>query len=348
MNAGATLNLDDLTIADGSAPGESIGGGILNDGTLTVTNSTFSDNFADEGGGIFNQSGTLTVTNSTFSGNSAPAYGGGICDHGRTLTVIANSTFSKNSAGFDGGGILTGGTLTVTNSTFSGNSSADAYLSGGGGGIGNIGTLAVTNSTFSKNSAKNGGGGISSTGTASVTNSTFAGNSASTSASASSFAGGGGILTGGTLTVSNSTFLANGAPSGSGGGIENYNGSATVSNSILTKSPGGNCGVFNVIVGNGGYNISNDGTCGFGRSTGANGRTIGDNVTPLLKVLAHNGGPTETIALQPKSPAIDAIPIDLCPATDQRGFPRPDPASPPETACDIGAFESGSHSKTSD
>jgi hypothetical protein len=91
-------------------------------------------------------------------------------------------------------------------------------------------------------------------------------------------------------------------------------------------------------VGNGGSNISDDASCGFGTSTGANGQTIGDSVNPLLDPsgLQDNGGPTETIALQSGSPAIDAIPIANCQATDQRGVTRPDDA---ETACDIGAYE---------
>ena len=48
------------------------GGGIYNDGTLTVSNSTFAGNSASSGsgGGIYNH-GTVTVSNSTFSGNSA-------------------------------------------------------------------------------------------------------------------------------------------------------------------------------------------------------------------------------------------------------------------------------------
>src|SRR5208282_5959284 len=97
----------------------------------------------------------------------------------------------------------------------------------------------------------------------------------------------------------------------------------------------------------GGYNISDDDSCGFGTSTGANGQTLGDNVTPLLDPngLENNGGPTETLALQSGSPtsgsgnpAIAAIPATNCPATDQRGALRP---APGYNACDIGAFEYG-------
>jgi hypothetical protein len=86
------------------------------------------------------------------------------------------------------------------------------------------------------------------------------------------------------------------------------------------------------------HNISDDTSCGFGSSTAANGATIGDNVDPLLDPsgLQNNGGPTDTIALQSASPAIDAIPLASCPAIDQRSVTRPDAG---ETACDIGAVE---------
>lgn len=98
-----------------------------------------------------------------------------------------------------------------------------------------------------------------------------------------------------------------------------------------------------------GYNISDDSTCGFSKTGSANN---GDGVNPLLSTdgLANNGGPTETIALQSGSPAIDAIPHASCTdqatppnqlTTDQRGFGRPDPGDGPDGPCDIGAYESG-------
>jgi hypothetical protein len=62
----------------------------------------------------------------------------------------------------------------------------------------------------------------------------------------------------------------------------------------------------------------------------------GADVDPLLEPLADNGGPTETMALGPGSPALDAVPSigAGCPPTDQRGVSRPQGA-----ACDAGAFE---------
>jgi hypothetical protein len=204
-----------------------------------------------------------------------------------------------------------------------------------GGGVENIGTLTVTNSTFSSNSA-NQGGGIANFGALTVSNSTFSDNFAG---------GGGGILNeGGMLSVANSTFSGNSGAGGAGGGILTQNGPTNLKSTILTASPsGGNCANFSGSITDQGYNISDDGTCGF-TGTGANGKPIGDNVSDAnikLGPLANNGGPTQTFALGTGSYAIDAVPNGLCPLTDQRGAPRPDPGILPETVCDIGAFESG-------
>jgi len=184
VNNGVTANIGNLTIANGNA---SSGGGIKNDGTLTVTNSILSDNVGgsgggDGGGGIEN-TGALTVTNSTFSGNTA-SVGGGIYNNSGPVTVT-NSTFSGNSAPFGGGIYNIYGPVTVTNSTFSGNSATTSGANGGfGGGIENgfYGTLTLTNSTLSGNSASFDGGGIYNyndiNSTLKLTNTIIAGNTA--------------------------------------------------------------------------------------------------------------------------------------------------------------------------
>src|SRR6266850_2038777 len=177
--SGVQLNLNKLTITQGLlAYGIGDGGGIFNQGTLTVTNSTFYGNvsYFGGGGGIANF-GTLTVINSTFEGNSA-FIGGGIANFG-TLTVT-NSKFIGNHGNYSGGGgIYSLGTLTVSNSTFSGNISFS-----NGGGIYNEGgpSVTVTNSTFSDNGSYSGrGGGIFNPGRLTlrntiVANSIFGGN----------------------------------------------------------------------------------------------------------------------------------------------------------------------------
>ena len=72
VNAGVALSVNALTVADGGSFDNA--GGILNNGTLIVSNSTFSGNNAFGNGGAIYNSGTLTVSNSTFSGNSTGAY----------------------------------------------------------------------------------------------------------------------------------------------------------------------------------------------------------------------------------------------------------------------------------
>ena len=107
-----TVNLGNLTITHGKSGS---GGGIDNEGTLTLTNCTVSGNSASySGGGIYNSGDTLTLTNCTISGNSASYSGGGIFNYGKL--TLTNCTISGNSASiFDGGILNDGGSLTVTN-----------------------------------------------------------------------------------------------------------------------------------------------------------------------------------------------------------------------------------------
>jgi CSLREA domain-containing protein len=113
VDSGAKLTLARLTVADGNAG--DFGGGVLSDGTLKVTNSTFSGNSATEAGGGIANFTTPEVTNSTFSANTA-VLGGGIENLG-TLEVTS-STFSRNSASSTGGGIFNvGGGLPGQSST---------------------------------------------------------------------------------------------------------------------------------------------------------------------------------------------------------------------------------------
>ncbi len=100
------VSLSGLTISGGNVV--PIGGGILNQGVLTVSACTLSGNSASSrGGAIYNQ-GVLTVTHSTLSGNTAAINGGGIyASPGLSFSVtVDNSTLAGNSAGFAGGGIL--------------------------------------------------------------------------------------------------------------------------------------------------------------------------------------------------------------------------------------------------
>jgi hypothetical protein len=204
VDSGATVVLYGLTITQGAAV---YGGGIFNQGTLTLTNATVSGNYvagyyAYGGGGIYN-SGTLTLNNATVSGNysygagyDGYSGGGGIYNSG-TLT-LNNTTVSGNSDGYEttdsghGGGIyIDGGTLTLNNATVSGNyansfyydDGYDSYYSSGyGGGIYiDGGTVTLNNATVSGNSAYGyyayGGGIDNYAGTLTARNTIIAGNS---------------------------------------------------------------------------------------------------------------------------------------------------------------------------
>jgi len=367
-NSASNATISGLTITNGLGNVENSGfggGGILNQGGLTLSSCTVSNNVAGpgccySGGGINNGSGTggtLTVTGSTISGNSASFDGGGIENAG-TLTVSNNSIVSSNSAVRDGGGIDSNGglSMTISNSTISGNSASSggggicACGSGGptttvtnstisgnsagtGGGIWNLAQaqfnsgLTVLNSTISGNTATgNPGGGILNAGDAIVTNSTISGNSTSSS--------GGGIGNGSySLTVKDNTFSGNSATSG--GAIFNWTGGTTqVGDTVLNAGASGgtlfdNSGTITSL----GYNLASDNGGGFLTATGDQ-----INTDPMLGPLQGNGGPTFTHGLLPGSPAIDAGDPSFTPPPDfdQRGlgFPRV-----VNGRIDIGSFE---------
>jgi hypothetical protein len=166
---GATATLSGLTITRGF--GVTYGGGILNNGTLTVSNILVSNNGAIYGSGICNLGGTLTVSNTTLSGNYATGFsGGGIYNGGAGAVTVSNSTLSNNQARYGGGIYNAGGTLTLTNHcTLSGNSAFPDYSGHGGygGGIYNTagGIVTISNSNLISNNAYafglyGGGGGI--------------------------------------------------------------------------------------------------------------------------------------------------------------------------------------------
>ncbi len=224
------ITLQELTVQNGKAE---VSGGGISGSTITVTNSTFSNNTWASGYGGAISGGTVTVTNSSFSGNSATS-GGAI--HGNGFVTVTNSTFSGNSGA--SGGAISGGTVTATNSTFSNNtaSGSGGAISGTALGMRIPGTVTVANSTFSNNTAAMDGGAIVvTTGIAggevavAVTDSTFSNNTASGSGGAIS----GGGISASTITVTNSTF-SNNTASGSGGAISG--GDVRVTNSTFSNN----------------------------------------------------------------------------------------------------------------
>ncbi len=147
----------------------------------------------------------------------------------------------------------------------------------------------------------------------------------------------------GLLTVVNCTLTNDSAVSGGGGGMLNT-GTATLDNTIVAgnAASNGDNDIQGALAAAGSNNLIGDGTGMTGISNGSNGNQVGSEATPinpLLGPLANNGGPTETVALLPDSPAIDHGSNALIPAgvtTDQRGYIRIVNA-----VVDIGAYEFG-------
>ena len=301
------VTLDGLTIANGNAGninGNDDGGGIYHIGinTLTITNSIIRNNNAvteaySFGGGIYNGTGTVNVLNSTVSGNTA-VLGGGIYNANGTVN-ITSSTISSNTATGDG-----------------------ATGIGGGGAIrSQFGTLNVTNSTISGNRANFYGGGIAVLAdNATFLNSTIANNIAD--ADANGIGEGGGIFSGNdtgffrsTVTIRN-TIIAGNIDASPVTGTNHPDVSGTFidqGNNLIEKS---------------------DGSTGFTVST-----LVGTNANPIdprLGPLQNNGSSTQTHALLPGSPALDAGISVTGITTDQRGVSR---TGIEDTVPDIGAYE---------
>jgi CSLREA domain-containing protein len=180
--AGRTARLSGLTLRGGFLTDDA-GGGLYNEGTVSLYRVSVHDNDADivngQGGGVQN-SGSMTVTESTLGPNNTAYYCGGLCVTG--YTFVERSTIEGNHAQA-GGGIYVdvGHSLILINTTLSHNTS-----SGDAGGIENSGTVNAYNSTIVFNSADSAnvgsgagfGGGIFSGngGTVNIRNTLLAGN----------------------------------------------------------------------------------------------------------------------------------------------------------------------------
>lgn len=232
---------------------------------------------------------------------------------GRTVTVDGQNAVRV----FD---VSSGVTVVLNNLTI-----AHGATGGNGGGINNAGALTVKNSTFVANSGYL-GGGIYNNATLTVVNSTFANNTVTD---------GGGIFndTAGSLTLLNSTFSGNIAYWAGGsffnqtGATMHYANNIMANSTLFPATTGMECINNGGTLGTNLNNLAEDGSC-FAALSG----------DPNLGSLAGNGGRSQTFALLPGSPAIDAGDAATCAGAsigglDQRGQTRDD------LRCDIGAFE---------
>ena len=118
LQAGTNVTLENLTFADGGNSSFLVfgGGAILSEGaSLTIENSTFVSNVAEDGGAIFADSGTVTITNSTFF-NNLGLFGGAIYNDGATL-LLTNDTFDANTAENNAGSLYSNNPVTKYKAT---------------------------------------------------------------------------------------------------------------------------------------------------------------------------------------------------------------------------------------
>lgn len=313
LNSATTLNLISLTIADGRASAyatagavtvlppsaaTSTGGAALNLSRCVLSGNTSTGPFAAGAIVLSTGNGTLTVANSSFTGNA-----GQLLTGEPSVGVI----FSASS-----------GSITIADSSFENNAGSTGAIHSGQG------LLTISGSTFAGNSANTSGGAIWASQSGTIANSTFFGNSATHRGGAIFFARAADIAS--QLTVTHSTFAGNASNAGNLAGLNGaiYSAPNTVlRNTIVANSSNGNCSA-NVV--DGGGNLSDDASCAITAATSL------ANTPAQLGSLQGNGGPTRTMAPLAGSPAVDQgvnqLAIDASLSTDQRGtaFPRISPA----------------------
>ncbi|MDX2039413.1 MAG: choice-of-anchor Q domain-containing protein [Isosphaeraceae bacterium] len=328
-NASRVLRVDSLAVATISGVtvtggNSDSGGGVFNEGVLTLYGTNVTANTASGNGGGLRNAGMLRVTGSTISGNSA-GQGAGLQNDGSGSATFIDCEITGNSSlgSFGGGGAYNAGSISLTRCTISGNTTT---FSAAGGLYLAYGEATLTDCTISSNRGGFAGGGIHVYDSVVViVDSTIAGNEADT--------GGGVSFNVGSLTLRNVTVSENRARSAEGVGGVLLNNEAAFINTLMAGNTSGSVAS---DVGGSGSAIGSNNLIGTGGSggliDGVDGNIVGV-ADPMLAPLGFYGGPTQTMPLLPGSPAIDAALEALASEFDQRGLGR-------FGAPDSGAFES--------
>ncbi|HBJ34363.1 MAG TPA: hypothetical protein DDZ51_06285 [Planctomycetaceae bacterium] len=316
--------------------------------TVSIVRTSIVDNRAPLGGGIGSANANLTITDSTIARNNATNnFGGGggigfaqddtLGSLPRVRLTVTDSVIRDNISAVDAGGIgVADADASIRRTTVASN-----IAGGRGGGIGIIGSnnspsLTIEDSTIARNTAGADGGGIAAVNAGLQTNNVTISNNAADGV-------------GGGLAYSNindtlegvigfTTIASNSTLSGAGSNVASNALPVSFLYSLIADPIGVNASGTNFLAGPGSvvsafFNLDSDGSGGL--------NLLGDqsNVDPRIGPLADNGGPVQTHALLPGSPAIDASDTFPFP-TDARGFPRlQDGNADGEDRNDIGAFE---------
>jgi hypothetical protein len=311
----ATVGITD-TIVTKNAAKLPQGGGILNGGTLTLTNVILSDNTSGSlpmedvpGAGLYNATtGVATLVGALVTGNRPAEEDSGTGAITSVGQLAVHGSVIRDNPEAVGIWVAEDAGAIITDTTIAGSA---------------VGLVACPGSLTASRTTIAGslGGGLVVGGSASLDNSTISGNR---------FTGVFLDTTCGEAAVNflNSTIVNNEIAQLI---ARNAGRTITLKNTIVSGGDGAACGILDggQIVSDG-FNISDDDSC--------NLNAPGDkpNTDPLLGPLQPNGGPTPTHALLPGSPAISGATNLDCPAVDQRGFSRPRGPT-----CDAGAFEFG-------
>ncbi len=315
----------------GAALGPEVGGGaIYTLGSLgtTIVGSTFQSNHAANGGAVGTLFGDLSIYNSEFSSNRATGHGA------NSISSACPVHGGQVGEGGSGGAVYIDGaemySVEVCGATFNANSAGTGAL---GGAIlrtpdGASQTTTINRSTFTSNTAPNGGALYFHNSNLVLTASTLSGNTAVDD-------GGAVFADGSTLSFTNDTFADNISQHGIGGGIVLFgNGGTLQSVTFLGNKATNDCGSpmacsVGTSVGTHDLQWPTTHTVCKNEDEPCTAETVFSN--PRLGSLASNGGPTQTAAPLPGSPAVGIG--QHCPATDQRGVARP------SSGCTAGAVE---------
>lgn len=298
------------------------GGGLLAHADLRLVRTVVLGNRADTGGGIFSTA-PLSLNHSRIRGNRAEV-GGGIDSYIGRVQIVRSMVVRNRATSAGGGALINDDTLRLGNSTVARN-----VADGPGGGVYLLGGRGrITKSTLDSNVAHGSGGGLFQSGSdLVVVNSTITGNRAdATGGGVQSSEAGGQVMLNSVTVARNIANLSH--HSALGGGLSVKGGSFGVVNSIVALNraaakPNECHGEFDSFGGN-----------LLGTMTACRG-FVGSALIasdPKLGPLRDNGGPTETLALKPGSPAIDKANQHRELTVDQRDRRR-------RGQPDIGAFE---------